>query len=219
MNTIKLLIVDDHPSVGEGTKTMIEQEKDFHVTIAFTGEEAFLLAQKQEFDLYIFDLHMPYINGLELTKRIVTRSPSAKILIYSGYDIIPHFNLLVEAGISGFVSKTSTREQLITALRCALRGEAILPIELFRQLRRAAFIPSTQNSSPAEHTLTEREQIILREISDGKSNKEIAYDFHLSQRTIEYSISNIFAKLGVNSRAEAVSMAKEMGLISKQILR
>lgn len=213
---IRILLVDDHPSVGEGTKTMIEQDPQMQVTVILSPMEALELAQQETFDVMLFDLNMPGINGLELTKRMMSVNPDSRVLIYTGYEISPHFNLLVESGVSGFVSKTVTREQLLNAIRCALRGESVIPTSLLRQLRRNEIRVSANKADKVlgEVSINEREQEILQEVASGSSNKDIAAKLHMSQRTVEYNLTRIFEKLSVRSRSEAIVESRRLGLIS-----
>jgi two-component system competent response regulator ComA len=213
---VKVLLVDDHPSVGEGTKAMIEHEKDLNVTVVVSSVEALEIMKNQTFNVMLFDLNMPIINGLELTRRVTAIDSDTPILIYTGYDIGPHFNILVDAGISGFISKTASQEQLITAIRCALRGEAVIPVSLLQQLRRnnARGNISLNEDNITTISINEKEQAILQEVARGKSNREIADSLLMSQRTVEYNLTRIFAKLNVRSRAEAIIEAKRQGLIS-----
>ncbi|QSF45021.1 response regulator transcription factor [Paenibacillus tianjinensis] len=212
---VRILLVDDHPSVGEGTKNMIEQDPDMQVTVLISAMEALELIEQEEFDVLLFDLNMPVINGIELTKRIMRTRPDSRILIYTGYEISPNFNVLVEAGVSGVVSKTSTREQLLNALRCALRDEAVIPVSLLRQLRRRdiRLNQGREERLMEEVSINEREQEILQEVSSGSSNKDIATKLLMSQRTVEYNLTRIFEKLNVRSRSEAIVEARRLGLI------
>ncbi|SDH00510.1 response regulator transcription factor [Desulfosporosinus hippei] len=212
---IQILLVDDHPSVGEGTKSMIEQDVEMKVTVVTSSMEALELLKSQTFDVLMFDLNMPVINGLELTRRVITTNLNTPIIIYTGYDIASHFNILVETCVSGFVSKTASREQLITAIRCALHGEAVIPVSLLHQLRRndARVATSVNEESLEGISIDEREQAILREVARGKGNREIADILLISQRTVEYNLTRIFGKLNVRSRAEAIVEAKRLGLI------
>jgi two-component system competent response regulator ComA len=212
---IRVLLVDDHPSVGEGTKNMIEQDADMQVTVILSGMEALELVKTETFDVMLFDLNMPGINGLELTKRMMNVNPDSRVLIYTGYEISPHYNLLNDSGVSGFVSKTASREQLLNAIRCALRGEAVIPISLLRQLRRNEIRvnQSRDDKTIEEVSINEREQEILQEVAKGRSNKDIATKLLMSQRTIEYSLTRIFEKLSVRTRSEAIVEAKRFGLI------
>lgn len=215
---IQILLVDDHPSVGEGTKSMIEQEVEMKVTVVTSGVEALELLKSQAYDVLMFDLNMPVINGLELTRRVIAANLDMPILIYTGYDIPSHFNVLVESRVAGFISKTASREQLITAVRCALRGEAVIPISLLHQLRRndARVSASVNEESLESISINEREQAILNEVSKGRGNREIADILLLSQRTVEYNLTGIFVKLNVRSRAEAIAEAKRLGLIPNE---
>lgn len=216
---IRVLIVDDHPAVGEGTRAIVEQEVDMQATIISESDQVIHLLQENQYDVYLLDLYMPKINGLELTKMILQVESDAIVLIYTGFDLITHYNLLIEAGVVGFVSKTSSSEQLITAIRCALREEAVIPVQLLKQLRRVEAAPSTDEAqqSLGDMTLTLKEQQILEGIAKGKKNKEIAHNLAMSQRTIEYNLTKIFTKLGVASRTEALLKAQEFGLLPQNL--
>lgn len=212
---IQILLVDDHPSVGEGTKSMIEKEIDMKVKVITSSLEALEVLKNQTFDVLMFDLNMPVINGLELTRRVIAINSDTPIIIYTGYDISSHFNILVEASVSGFISKTASREQLITTIRCALRGETVIPVSLFHQLRRndARAAASVNEEKLEGVSIDEKEQAILREVARGKGNRDIADVLLMSQRTVEYNLTRIFGKLNVHSRAEALIEAKRLGLI------
>jgi len=212
---VRILLVDDHPSVGEGTKNMIEQDPDMQVTVLMSAMEALEMVELESFDVMLFDLNMPVISGIELTKRIMKVKPESRILIYTGYEISPNFNILVESGVSGVVSKTATREQLLNAIRCVLRDEAVIPVSLLRQLRRREIRlnQGREEKSMEEVSINEREQEILQEVSNGSSNKDIASKLLMSQRTVEYNLTRIFEKLNVRSRSEAIVEARRLGLI------
>ncbi|MGM0882115.1 MAG: response regulator [Bacillota bacterium] len=211
---IRILLVDDHPSVGEGTKTMIEQDSEMSVSVVLSAIEALEIIQTERFDLILCDLNMPGISGLELTKRLIQQDPERKVIIYSGYEIGTHFNLLIESGVSGFISKTASREQLHNAIRCAMRGDAVIPISLLKQLKRNEVTIGRSEVSIEDVSITEKEQTILHEVSTGISNKELAVMLHVSQRNVEYQLSRIFEKLNVRSRSEAIKEAQRLGLIS-----
>lgn len=132
---IHILVVDDHRLVGEGTKNMLESEQDFQVELVTSGTEAEQMMEQRTYDVFLLDWRMPDMSGIELSKRILEKQPNAKIVIYTGYDIVPFLNYFIESGITGFVSKTASSEQLVTAIRCALRDEAVIPVHVLRQLR------------------------------------------------------------------------------------
>lgn len=217
MRLIKVLIVDDHPAVGEGTRAIIEQEDDMQADVISDSEMILDVLNIEKYEVYLVDLYMPALNGIELTKLILQKDPDAVVLIYTGFDIVSHYNLLVEAGVSGFISKTATKEQLITSIRCALREEVVIPLQLLKQLRRVDTSPTTKEG---QHdlgviSLSIKEQQILEGVEKGLTNKAIAINLSMSQRTIEYNLTKIFSKLGVSSRTEALIKAREFGLLSR----
>jgi two-component system competent response regulator ComA len=214
----QLLLVDDHPTITEGTKVILEQEGDITVTIAHSGMEALEQLKNQAYDVLLIDFNMTSLHGFDLLKEVFNLNPNAVILIYTDYNIEPHFNFLVEAGISGFVLKTASKEQLVRAIRCALHGETVIPTALFRGLRRAA--ADKEENSVARGALnvsiTNKEFVILKYLAQGKSNREIAELLVTSQRTLEYSLTHLFQKLQVKSRREAVTKAKQIGLLRRE---
>ncbi|MEW9671601.1 response regulator [Ammoniphilus sp. 3BR4] len=216
---IDILLVDDHLAVGQGTKMILEKEPDIKVTVLSSGEKALELLTTKVFDVMLFDLNMPVINGLELTRKVMAINSDTTVLIYTGYDIHPHFNYLMDAGVSGFISKSASKEELVTSIRCALNGQALIPIALLQQLRRMdTRITATPGQNQAEEiTINEKEQSILQEIARGKSNKEVAQTLFMSQRTVEYYLTRIFNKLNVKSRGEALVEAKRLRLIPEFI--
>lgn len=214
---MEILLVDDHRSVVEGTKMLIESEPDINVTIETDVYCVPDLVRLKKFDVMLFDLYMPNTNGADLTRKVLEYVPDAVILIYSGFDIAPHFNLLMESGVSGFIAKTSTREQLIQAIRCAARKEAIVPMQLLKQLRRQEIVLLGEKESE-NSTITSEEEKLLRELAKGKSNKEISKTLMISQRKLEYSITAIFEKLHVSSRVEVIKKAKSLGILPSEDL-
>lgn len=214
---MEILLVDDHRSVVEGTKMLIEAEKDMNVTIETDVYLVPDLVRLKEFDVILFDLYMPNMNGADLARKVIEDVPDAVILIYSGFEIGPHFNLLMESGVSGFISKTSTREQLVQAIRSAARKEAIIPMQLLKQLRRKEIV--LQGQTPNDKTtISQKEDKLLRELAKGHSNKEISKTLLISQRSLEYSLTELFQKLNVNSRVEAIKKAKSLGILPTEDL-
>ncbi|TMV47414.1 response regulator transcription factor [Paenibacillus mesophilus] len=214
---MEILLVDDHRSVVEGTQMLIESEPDMNVTIETDVYRVPDLVRLKKFDVMLLDLYMPNMNGADLTRKLLDYVPDAVILIYSGFDIAPHFNLLMESGVSGFIAKTSTREQLIQAIRCAARKEAIIPMQLLKQLRRQEIVVLGDTDSE-KTTITPDEEKLLRELAKGKSNKEISKTLMISQRSLEYSLTEIFQKLHVGSRVEVIKKAKSIGILPTEDL-
>ncbi|MCY9664331.1 response regulator transcription factor [Paenibacillus alginolyticus] len=214
---MEILLVDDHRSVVEGTKMLIESEPDMKVAIETDVYYVPDVVRLKKFDVMLFDLYMPNTNGADLTRKVLEYVPDAVILIYSGFDIAPHFNLLMESGVSGFIAKTSTREQLIQAIRCAARKEAIVPMQMLKQLRRQEIVVAgdTENEKT---TITPEEEKLLRELAKGKSNKDISKTLMISQRSLEYSLTELFQKLHVSSRVEVIKKAKSLGILPTEDL-
>lgn len=211
---MNILIVDDHISVAEGTKALLEQNSKYIVSVCHSPLEVIKKIEIENFDLFLFDLYMPEINGIKLSKMILEKISNAKIIIYTGYDINSHFNLIVESGISGLVSKTASIKQLIRAIECAVNGEVLIPINLFRSLRKSHDMRVLENQDGAKNViLSEREQLILNYISKGLTNREIAEKLIVSQRLVEYDLTNLYQKLKAKSRTEALMKATKYNLL------
>ena len=208
---INILIVDDHAVVGEGTKNILASELEFNVNLIVCSEEANQHIREQKYDVYIFDLDMPEINGLELTKQVLSIDPEAKIIIFSGHEISAYFNQMVNLGVSGFISKTFTKNQLIRAVWCAVDGQAVIPLELLSQLRRKDH--QVESRSGEIISLSDKEVEILIQATKGLTNEEIGKQVYISKRNVERHLTIIFKKLQVNSRGEAIERGKELGII------
>lgn len=208
---IHILVVDHYESVGKGTKLLLEKEGDFQVTFLCSSEEALAVIAKQTFDVLLFDLDMSVIREQELVKKVAEIDPEMKIIIYSGHDVESFFHTFIELGVSGFVSKTASKEQLVAAIRSVLRGDAVMPVEFLEQLKRITKHSGLEQSSQ----ITKEDIELLEQVALGRTNKEIADILFLSQRAIEYRLTNVFKKLAVGSRMEAVEKVREMGLIGE----
>jgi len=207
--------VDNHEAVGEGIKLLLEQEVDFHVTVVRTGEETLNALSQQTFDIFLFDVNMPFLNDQGLVKKVEQLNAKAIKIIYTGYDIEPFFNILIESDVSSFVSKTASKENLIMAIRAALDGNAMIPVKLLRQLK---LVESQKNKMEImnqfiQYDLKKNELAVLKLVAAGKTNKQIAENLFVSLRTVEYRLTKIFKKLQVYSRIEAVEKIKKIGLL------
>ncbi|WP_223553022.1 response regulator transcription factor [Lysinibacillus sphaericus] len=212
---INILVLDDHEAIGEGIKLLLEQEGDLHVTVVNSGEETLNILLQQTFDIFLFEVNMYFLNDLELLKKVQQLNPEVIKIIYTGYNIEPFFNVLVESGVSGFVSKTVSTENLITAIRSALDGNAMIPVKLLRQLK---IVESQKNKMEImnqliQYDLKKNELAVLQLVAVGKTNKEIAENLFVSLRTVEYRLTKIFKKLQVHSRKEAVEKIIKIGLL------
>lgn len=218
---IKILLIDDHIGVAQGTKAILEKSNKMGVTILSCCKEVLNHLKHYEYDLLLLDLYMPELNGMELSKMLLRESPDQKIIIYTGFDISAHFNLLVEVGVSGFISKSSTEEHMIKVIESVIEGDTIIPTHLFKQLRRTE--ANTFNIDKLEDrirdiTLNEREQDILAGVAEGMTNRELSAKLLISQRAVEYILTGVYNKLGVKSRTEALIKANRYSLISMKTI-
>jgi len=209
---VSILVVDNHKAVGEGIKLLLEQEGNFHVTVVRTNEESLNALSQQTFDIFLFDISMPFLKDPGLLK--ILNYDVIKI-IYTGYDIEPFFDILVESGVSSFVSKTASTENLIAAIRSALDGNAMMPVQLLQQLK---VVDSQKNKMELmnqliQYDLQKNELALLQLVAAGKTNKKIAENLFVSLRTVEYRLTKIFKKLQVHSRIEAVEKIRDIGLL------
>lgn len=201
---INILIVDDHHLVGEGTKGMLEGEENFHVHYVASALD--VLDMDTLFDLYIIDIHMPDLSGIDLAKKLLKRNNDLKIILYTGLHNQKSLNLFTEVGVSGVISKTATKSDLIALINSILSGYTIVPLSMFKNK-----IPkrvSTNNLG-----LTKRDLEILKYVSKGLSNKEIAEKLFLADRSIEYHLSKIYKNMNVKKREEAVIKAYRLNLL------
>ncbi|HOV26082.1 MAG TPA: response regulator transcription factor [Pseudobacteroides sp.] len=209
---ITVLLVDDHKSILSGTKLLLESH-GMDVTTCYTGVDALEILSKQSFDICIYDLKMPDMDGLQLTKKTLEIYPEAVILIYSGEDIASNFNVLIKSGISGIVDKACSDKHFIASINLALEKMVVLPLDLVKSLQ----LTNTNNQQFVENTkvecLNQQELEVLYLASKGKTNKEISDELNLAQRSVEYHLSHVYKKLNVTSRVHAIRKAIEMNLI------
>jgi len=216
LEKIKILIADDHAFVREGTRRILEQEPDLEVVAeAGNGEEAVALASELKPDVAIIDVAMPKLDGIEATRRIKALCPAVAVLVLSAYDDDQFVFGLLEAGAAGYLLKSVRGHEIVDAIRAVDAGESVLHPSVARKvLNRFASVSSkAQRKKPLE-LLTEREMEVLKLVTKGLSNKDIADDLSLSIRTVQGHLANIFNKLRVSSRTEAVVHALKEGWVA-----
>jgi len=216
MEKIRVLLAEDHVVVREGTRELIRREHDMEVVgEAGDGEEAIELATKLRPDVVIMDIAMPKVNGIEATKRIKEQYPTTAVLILTAYDNEQYIFALLEAGAAGYLLKNVRRSELIDAVRAVYAGESVLhPVVARKVLQRFRGAKGAVGEETSREILSERELEVLRLASKGISNKDIAKELVLSVRTVQAHLGNIFNKLGVGSRTEAVLYALRRGWVS-----
>lgn len=210
---ISIVIADDHVLVREGTRRLLEAEPGL-VVVAEAGDGAVAVAETERLkpDVVIMDIAMPGMNGIEATRQIKARLPQVAVLALTAHDDDQYILKLLDAGAAGFLLKDARGRELADAVRAVHRGETILsPAIAARAARLAAERRAQTESRPP---LSEREMEVLREAARGLPNKDIARRLSLSVRTVHTHLGNIFSKLGVGSRTEAVLLALRSGWIS-----
>jgi len=214
MAKIRVLLAEDHVIVREGTRELVQHEPDMEVVgEAGDGEEAVQLATKLRPDVVIMDIAMPKLNGIEATKQIKELYPSTAVLVLTAYDDDQYVFALLEAGAAGYLLKNVRGRELIDAIRAVYAGESVLHPAITRKVIES-FLPA---GKPAERRiaepLSEREMEVIKLAGRGMSNKDIAEELSLSVRTVQAHLGNIFNKLGVGSRTEAVLYALKKGWV------
>ncbi|ADZ22470.1 Response regulator (CheY-like receiver domain and HTH-type DNA-binding domain) [Clostridium acetobutylicum EA 2018] len=216
MSKRRILVVDDHFVVREGLKLIFELEDEYEVVgEAENGEQALLLIDELKPDVILMDLSMPKMSGLDVLKVLKEKENSIPIIILTTYN---EDNLIKEGlslGAKGYLLKDTTREELIRTVESAFRGELLLQPEVSKVLFNVKKKESTINTS-FNASITERELFILQSIARGCKSKEIAFDMGISERTVKAHLTNIYSKLQVSSRSEAVAKAIEKGIIHVQ---
>lgn len=216
METIKILIADDHAFVREGTRRILEQEPDLEVVAeAGDGEEAVKMASELKPDVALIDVAMPKLDGIEATRQIKALCPAVAVLVLSAYDDDQFVFGLLEAGAAGYMLKNVRGQEIVDAIRAVHAGESVLHPSVARKvLNRFASVSGKPRERKSLELLTEREMDVLKLVTKGLSNKDIADKLCLSVRTVQGHLANIFNKLRVSSRTEAVVHALKEGWVT-----
>ncbi len=214
---ITLLLVDDHPVVRKGTRELLEGESDMQVLgEASNGEEAILLSRSLKPKVILMDVSMPKMNGIEATKAIKAEQPSVGVLVLTSYDDDAYVFALLEAGAAGYLLKNASEDDLLGAVRAVAAGESALHPSVARKVLGRFSAGATP--TPPEDDLSPRELEVLRVAATGRTNKEIARDLDISPRTVQVHLANIFSKLGVGSRTEAVLFGIRRGWVDPKTI-
>lgn len=213
---ITILIADDHPLLRQALRHLLAKYKDFEIVAeASDGEEAVKLVEEMMPDIVVMDIAMPKLNGLEATRQIKARCPSVAVLVLTVHSDIEYVLGILEAGAAGYLMKNVFGEEVVNAIRSVATGETILSSPVLKQiLKYASRYPTKPFRLDTEEKLSTRELEILKLVCRGISNKDIAQFLNLSERTVKSYLANIFSKLRVSSRTEAVIIGLKHGFLN-----
>jgi DNA-binding NarL/FixJ family response regulator len=209
MRRLKVLIVDDHRLMLDAIRSSLERDDDLEVVgEADSGEKVFPLVGQTGPDAVLLDVRMPGMDGLTVLERIRERYPNVAVIMFSGIDDPALVRAALERGAAAFVLKHVEPRDLASAVRQAVTGSIFRPLDLVR---------TAKESAVGESGLSKRELSILEALQSGGSNQEIAKRLFLAEQTVKFHLTNIYRKLGVSTRTEAVHHAYENGLIERPL--
>ena len=207
---IRVVVVDDHALHRDGTRQILDAHPDLRVVgDASSGEIALAVINQVHPDVVLMDIRLPGINGIEATRQLTRDHPHVRVLMVSAYDEDEYVRGALEAGASGYLSKAAPGKELVQAVRSVARGTSVLQSGLTARL-----LLSSREPEHGAADLSERELAVLTLLAEGLHNREIAAQLSISPRTVDRHCDNIYAKLGVGSRTEAVVRAIATRLLS-----
>jgi len=212
---IKILIADDHLIIRQGLRLILETETDFElVGEASDGNEALSLCKKMKPDVVLMDLRMPNMDGLTAIEKLRVEQPDTAVVILTTFNEDELMLRGLQAGARGYLLKDTDRSALFDTIRAAARGETLLKPEIMARVLSRVNAPSAAEIKTTESVnLTGREQEVLEAVARGERSKEIASHLGISERTVKAHLASIYSKLGVDSRAAAIAVAAQKGLL------
>ena len=213
MTDIRVILCEDHLITRQGIRRLLEDEKGLEVVgEASNGEEVIQLVGEVKPDVILMDVAMPKLNGIEATRQIKIISPNTNVLILSAYDDDEYVFALLKAGANGYWLKNVSGSELVRVIKAVYKGDPVLNPVVAKKVVNYFRLGENKITTADDTTkLSERELSIIRLAAKGLTNKDIAEDLHLSYRTVEGHLRDIFNKLGVGSRTEAVLQGLKMG--------
>ena len=212
---IRVVLADDHAVVRKGIRGFLEEGGDIVVVAeAADGDQAVALVSQHEPDVAVLDIRMPGVSGIEAGRRIAAEHPDVKVLILTAYDDEPYVLALLRAGAKGYILKSADSAQLVQAVRAAHRGELTLDPAVVQKVVQHLNDWHPFGARDTIETLTDREIEVLRLVATGLTNKGIGHALGISARTVQGYLANVYGKLQVRSRTEAVTEALKRGWIT-----
>lgn len=213
MNKVKVLVTDDHQIIVDGLKSLLNNSEDIKVIgEANNGREAIKIIENVEVDIVLMDIDMPVMNGIETLREISRRRLDVKVIILSMHHETGMIKSLIDLGAMGYLLKSSSQEELLTAIRKVAGGQQFFSTQVTLSLLNK---PQNLHNSESEGAglLTERETEILKLIAEGFSNKEIGTKLFISHRTVDTHRTNLMKKLQVENIAGLISYAIKNGIV------
>ena len=213
MESISVLLVDDHEMVRIGLAAVLGTEDGIEVVgEASNGMEGVRLASAYKPDVVLMDLVMEPMDGVETTKKILEVHPTCKIIVVASFIDDSKLYPVIEAGAFSYMLKTSRATDIAEAIRAAARGQSVIESQVASKLMNRLRQPNVQPKEKLHELLTEREMEVLKGVSRGQSNQEIADELYIGVKTVKFHITNIFQKLNVEDRTQAAIYAHKHGL-------
>ena len=214
---IKIIIADDHLIIRQGLRLILETESDFKlVGEASDGAEAVSLCKKLKPDVVLMDLRMPNMDGLTAIEKLRDEQPKIAVIILTTFNEDELMLRGLQAGARGYLLKDTGRSTLFDTIRAASRGETLLKPEIMARVLAQKSVSTSKSKSDSTFNLTEREYEVLESVARGERSKEVASHLGISERTVKAHLASIYNKLGVDSRAAAIAVAAQNGLLKDQ---
>lgn len=214
MRPIRILVVDDHPIVRQGITSLLSNYPEFEIVAeADNGTDAVALAEEEQLDVVLLDIRMPGESGLEVLRRIRPLQPEARVLMLTSFDDDEYVVGALRAGAQGYVMKNVSDEMLVNAIRSVHRGERVLSPQAAERVVQQLLSEETAPAATQDVSFDEEERRILRLLTEGASNVEIAEALYMSVSSAKRKLRAIFDKLEVDNRAEAAAEAVRRGVV------
>ncbi len=212
MAGIRVMVVDDHPVVRQGLRSLLSNYPDLILVGEAAGSsDALDLAERVAPDVILLDIRMPEASGVETARRLCRQCPAAKILMLTSFDDQEYVAGALQAGAHGYILKSASDEMLVSAVRAVYRGERVLSPSVMDRVVHE-FTEYSRERAQRQAGLSDDERRILRMLAAGASNPKIAAEMYLSETTVKRKLQDIFEKLGVATRAQAAAEAVRRGL-------
>lgn len=210
MSKIRVLLIDDHPVVRAGIRMLLEQDSAIEVVgEADNGDRAIELVESLKPDVLLLDMEMPGKNGVQVAQELKKANANVQILGLSAYDDEEYISSLLSSGAAGYLTKEEALDKIVDAVHGVARGEK----GWFSRRAMMQMSAKVQKQKEYVYSLTSREEEVLRSLSRGFTNKQIAAELSITQRTVRFHLSNLYEKLGVNSRTKAIAWALKHDLV------